>query len=62
MTVSEPQAEHSMGSASTRDFSSVPPKPGKTLPLWLVILMAAFTAIVLIWVMLIIIYPSIALS
>jgi hypothetical protein len=30
--------------------------------LWLLILMAVFTAIVLIWVMLIIIYPSIALS
>jgi hypothetical protein len=30
--------------------------------LWLLILMAVFTAIILIWVMLIIIYPSIALS
>lgn len=32
------------------------------LPYWLIVLMASILAIILIWVMMIVIYPSIALS
>lgn len=45
-----------------KDSSSVRAPSVKKIPLWLMILLAAIIAIVFIWVMLIIIYPSLALS
>jgi hypothetical protein len=62
MLLSIAQSPSSPESDSTKDFSSALPEPEKKMPLWLMILLATITAIVVIWVMLIVIYPSLALS
>jgi hypothetical protein len=60
--MSVPGQEHQRPpeSGGKNDFSSVKMKEIKA-PLWLMILLAAITAIIFIWVMLIVAYPSLAL-
>ncbi len=60
MSVSVPQSQSPQTADSAKDFSSVHPRPKVKAPLWLMILLAALTAIIFIWVMLIVAYPSLA--
>jgi hypothetical protein len=61
MSVSDQEHDTAPVSGGKNDFSSVKMKEIKA-PLWLMILLAAITAIIFIWVMLIVAYPSLALS
>jgi hypothetical protein len=47
--------------AASEDAHSSEPKMREKMPLWLAVLIASILAIVVIWIMLIAIYPSIAL-
>jgi hypothetical protein len=62
MSISNPRELETEDTSSAEVSSPVHTVAEKKTPLWLMILLAAITAIIFIWVMLIVVYPSLALS
>jgi hypothetical protein len=62
MSTSNPNDLPADDAGLSKEFPPVHPAPENRLRRWLMFLLGAITAVIFIWLMLIVIYPSLALS